>query len=110
MTKKKLLILLTIGIWLANYLICFCDCEDDLKLAPQSFSSYFLDNHSDKESDPCSKDLHSCCANCCGNQVFFPIPIKNALLTKSPTLLFNTLNPFFSGQLYLSSVFHPPKA
>ena len=110
MAKNKLIILLTLGVWLINYLVCFCDGEDDFNQPVNSYWAYFLNSYSDKESNSGSENSHFCCTNCCGHQVFIPITNESSFLTKPPILLFKTLNSFFADQLYLGSIFHPPKA
>ena len=111
MAKKKLIILVALVIWLANYWVCFCGGEGDFENVVKSDIAYLSDNHTDTESVPASENTHFCCCYCCGHQAFFSnLDQVSLIIGKPPTFVTNHLSTFFSGQLYLTSIFHPPKA
>lgn len=108
---KKLIVLLTLGIWLANYVACL-SCTDHITDQPDvsGFSeptTKYLPN-----SDPWNpkERIPAGCHCVCGLETFTFVIYWFPTLADLPALSLFTFNSDLAEQTRTDSIFHPPEA
>jgi len=105
----KPVILLILGVWLVNFLFFCCGENCNLKQQIQNSSFSFVDEHSGKETDSCSKGTDFCSYFCCGGQLFTSVTNKHLSINEFPTLYNIDLEAVFHKRLDLAPIYHPPE-
>jgi len=108
---KKLIILLTLGVWLANYVACFsCTDHPAYRSTALEFSNPTIENLSSSEPENPKESIPAGCHCVCGLEAFTFVVHSFPILADLPTLLLFTFNSDLAEQTRTDFIFHPPKA
>jgi len=110
MLNGRLIILLAVTVWLANYMVCFCFVGHSCRIQFMCVSEALTDEHSDHEEDV-SQDAFPHCFHCsCSLQLFTPIEKEFASNRDLPPSPLHAAHSIFTEQIHLNSIYHPPEA
>ena len=109
--SRKLIMLVSLGVWFANYVACF-SCTDHL--ANQSkvleFSNPTIENLSTSEPENPKEGIPADCHCVCGLGTFTFVAHSFPVLADLPTLPLFAVNSDLAEQTRTDSIFRPPQA